>query len=38
MARAMTRRQAATRNDRIALVIVLALLAGFLTSTVWLLR
>lgn len=38
MARAITRRQAASRNDRIALVVVLTLLVGFMASTVWLLH
>jgi hypothetical protein len=33
---ALTRRQAAARNDRVALVAVLVLMAGMLGSTVWL--
>ena len=38
MARVLTRREQATRNDRIALAAVLALLVFFLGSTVWLLK
>ena len=38
MRQALTRREAAARNDRIALVVVLALLAAFLGSTVWILH
>ena len=38
MARTLTRREAASRNDRIALVVVMALLAGFMVSTALLLQ
>jgi hypothetical protein len=38
MARAISRRQAASRHDRIALVVVIGLLIGFMASTAWLLR
>lgn len=34
----LSRREAAARNDRIALVAVLALLATFLGSTAWILQ
>jgi len=36
MRTAMTRREAAARHDRIALVAVLGLMAAFLGMTVWL--
>jgi hypothetical protein len=36
MRTAMSRREAAARNDRIALVAVLSLMAAFLGMTVWL--
>jgi len=36
MRTAMSRREAAARNDRIALVAVLGLMAAFLGMTVWL--
>lgn len=38
MRQAMTRREAASRNDRIALVVVLVLLVAFLVSTAWLIE
>jgi hypothetical protein len=38
MRQAISRREAAARNDRIALVAVLALLVTFLGSTIWILN
>lgn len=38
MRRELSRREAAARNDRIALVAVLGMMATFLGATVWLLN
>jgi hypothetical protein len=38
MRQAISRREAASRNDRIALVVVLGLLVALMGSTVWLLK
>lgn len=38
MRQALSRREAAARHDRIALVVVLGLLVAFMASTVWVLH
>lgn len=38
MRQAMSRREAASRNDRIALVVVLGLFMAFMGSAVWLMN